>query len=71
MTDIIDHAQQQQDRILSAQLSAQVGKSQQAGPSRHTCEECDEPIPEKRRYALPGVTLCVGCAALQELCNRR
>ena len=31
------------------------------GPSLQHCEECDEPIPEARRRALPGVRLCVQC----------
>lgn len=31
------------------------------GPSRAHCEECDAPIPEARRKALPGVRLCVAC----------
>ena len=31
------------------------------GPGRETCEECDAPIPEARRQALPGVRLCVPC----------
>lgn len=25
------------------------------------CDECDEPIPEARRVAIPGVRLCVEC----------
>ena len=25
------------------------------------CEECDDPIPDARRKALPGVRLCVSC----------
>ena len=33
------------------------------GPGRQRCEECDEPIPEARRQALPGVRLCVTCQA--------
>lgn len=32
-----------------------------AGTGRATCAECDEPIPEARRAALPGVTLCLDC----------
>lgn len=71
MTDVIDKAQEQQELALRAQLSAQVGKSRQAGPSRHTCEECDEPIPEQRRRSLQGVALCVDCATRQEQRNRR
>jgi phage/conjugal plasmid C-4 type zinc finger TraR family protein len=31
------------------------------GPSLMHCEECDAPIPEARRKAVPGVRLCVGC----------
>ena len=31
------------------------------GPGRARCEECDAPIPEARRRALPGVRLCVPC----------
>ena len=31
------------------------------GPSRRQCEECDAPIPEARRRALPGVRLCIAC----------
>ncbi|HEY6985409.1 MAG TPA: DksA/TraR family C4-type zinc finger protein [Rhodanobacteraceae bacterium] len=31
------------------------------GRSRSQCEECDAPIPEARRKAVPGVRLCVAC----------
>ena len=30
-------------------------------PSRETCLECEEPIPEARRVAIPGVLLCLDC----------
>ena len=32
-----------------------------SGPGRMLCEECDTPIPEARRKAMPGVRLCVAC----------
>ncbi len=32
-----------------------------AGVSRARCAECDEPIPEARRRAIPGVALCIEC----------
>lgn len=32
-----------------------------SGDSLTHCEECDAPIPEARRKALPGVRLCVSC----------
>lgn len=31
------------------------------GESATHCAECDEPIPEARRAALPGVKLCIDC----------
>jgi len=31
------------------------------GESLRNCEECDKPIPEARREAIPGVRLCVAC----------
>jgi len=31
------------------------------GESLSRCGECDEPIPEARRRALPGVKLCIDC----------
>lgn len=31
------------------------------GPGLTHCEECDAPIPEARRKAVPGVRLCVAC----------
>ena len=31
------------------------------GESLRNCEECDAPIPEARREAVPGVRLCITC----------
>ncbi len=31
------------------------------GPSLSRCEDCDAPIPEARREAVPGVRLCIAC----------
>jgi phage/conjugal plasmid C-4 type zinc finger TraR family protein len=31
------------------------------GRSLKRCEECEAPIPEARRKAVPGVRLCVAC----------
>jgi phage/conjugal plasmid C-4 type zinc finger TraR family protein len=31
------------------------------GPGLAHCEDCDAPIPEARRKAVPGVRLCVQC----------
>ena len=32
-----------------------------SGPGLEHCEECDAPIPEARRKAVPGVRLCIAC----------
>lgn len=36
------------------------------GESLTHCEECDAPIPEARRKAVPGVRLCVRCQTEQD-----
>ena len=36
------------------------------GKSAAYCEHCEEPIPEARRKAVPGVRLCVKCQAEAE-----
>ena len=40
------------------------------GPSLDRCEECDAPIPEARRKAVPGVRLCVACQEAQDKAQR-
>ncbi len=37
-----------------------------SGPGLERCEECDAPIPEARRRAIPGVRLCVTCQAAHD-----
>lgn len=57
------------DGDVEAQIEASIGdelarmraRGRPSGPGRQTCAECDEPIPEARRQALPGVTLCRDC----------
>jgi phage/conjugal plasmid C-4 type zinc finger TraR family protein len=36
------------------------------GPGLTHCEECDLPIPEARRKAVPGVRLCVVCQETED-----
>lgn len=40
------------------------------GPSLKRCEECDAPIPEARRRAVPGVRLCVTCQSERDEAER-
>ena len=37
-----------------------------AGTSLTHCEECGEPIAERRRVALPGVRTCIACQAARD-----
>ncbi|MBK8067232.1 MAG: DksA/TraR family C4-type zinc finger protein [Rhodanobacteraceae bacterium] len=45
-----------------ARARAQVPR----GPGLRHCEECEAPIPQARRDAVPGVRLCVACQQAQE-----
>ena len=65
MADVIDSAQERADLILSAQI--QAARAPIAGVSAMFCLDCERPIPEERRAALPGVELCVYCKELAEL----
>ena len=55
------------DGAVSKQIEASINdelarlKARKApqGESRTHCAECEEPIPEARRQALPGVKLCI------------
>lgn len=59
-----------QDGAVNEQIEASVKdelarlKAQsrpKVGESLTHCAECEEPIPEKRRLAIPGVKLCIDC----------
>ncbi|WRI22551.1 TraR/DksA C4-type zinc finger protein [Pseudomonas canadensis] len=68
MADIADFAndlvQEQLDQAVAARLALMPDS---VLPSRMFCDECDEPIPEGRRLAQPGCTLCVGCKVTEDL----
>lgn len=52
---------EQIEASIEEELKRMAARRRAAGESRATCAECDEPIPEARRKALPGVTLCIDC----------
>ncbi|AWV07863.1 DksA/TraR family C4-type zinc finger protein [Marilutibacter maris] len=41
-----------------------------SGPGLSHCEECDAPIPEARRRAVPGVRLCIACQESADRCEQ-
>ena len=52
-----------QDQI-DASVESEVSRARSRlprGESRKLCVECEEPIPEARRQAVPGVQRCVQC----------
>ncbi|WP_213732848.1 TraR/DksA family transcriptional regulator [Citrobacter europaeus] len=65
MVDTIDLAQQREQEDSERYINK--ARSGIAAPSRFFCEECDAPIPEDSRIAIPGVELCVTCQQVEEL----
>lgn len=65
MADAMDLAQQREQENRERHI--RNARSRIAAPSRFLCEECDAPIPEARRIAIPGVVLCVTCQQIAEL----
>ncbi|KAF1692536.1 hypothetical protein CSC62_14380 [Pseudoxanthomonas jiangsuensis] len=61
------------DNAVNEQIEATVKEAVERarlrlpqGPGLERCEECDAPIPEARRKAVPGVRLCVACQAAHD-----
>ena len=52
---------EQIEASISDELARIRAQERPVGESLTHCAECEEPIPEKRRLALPGVKLCLDC----------
>lgn len=52
---------EQIDASIEDELKRMQARRRPEGESRTHCAECDEPIPEARRRAIPGVKLCLDC----------
>lgn len=61
-----DGAEQAQIDASLEDALAQVRARLPQGESALLCEECGEPIPERRRLAVAGVRLCVSCQEEQD-----
>lgn len=61
----------EQEQIESTlQDAVQRARSQlPSGESLRLCAECDEPIPDARRQAVPGVRLCIECQSERDKHN--
>ncbi|EJN25097.1 TraR/DksA C4-type zinc finger protein [Pseudomonas sp. GM80] len=65
-----DRAQALEQRQRDQAIAAQLAQARPSGPSLTHCEDCDNPIPEKRQ-ALGGITRCVPCQTVVEQGQRR
>ncbi|WP_171239442.1 DksA/TraR family C4-type zinc finger protein [Ruegeria sp. HKCCA5491] len=52
---------EQIEASISDELARMQAQKHPVGQSLTHCAECEEPIPEKRRVAIPGVKLCLDC----------
>ena len=52
---------EQIEASISDELARMKAQKPPVGESFENCAECDEPIPEARRKAIPGVKLCIDC----------
>lgn len=56
-----DGAEQAQIDATVDDAIARIKSQIKQGESATHCEKCDELIPDARRAAVPGVTLCIQC----------
>lgn len=68
MTDQFDRAQQLEE--MQREIALKKHHTFKA-VSRLYCEDCDAPIPEKRRQMIQGVTRCVTCQEQEEKRQRQ
>lgn len=54
---------EQIEASINDELARMRAKSGPQGESLTHCADCEEPIPEARRTAIPGVKLCIDCAS--------
>lgn len=66
MADDADRATQ----MVALEIEAGIAAARPRGEGRDTCEECDAPIPPRRRQAHPTATRCVPCQDAVERSRR-
>ncbi|MCL1618350.1 TraR/DksA C4-type zinc finger protein [Ralstonia pseudosolanacearum] len=64
--DIFDRASELEERQREEAIARVRAVCHSGKPSRKACLDCDAPIPEARRQAVPGCTLCIDCASQRE-----
>ncbi|WP_456386492.1 DksA/TraR family C4-type zinc finger protein [Profundibacter sp.] len=53
--------EEQIEASIADELARMKARTGPVGESLTHCAECEEPIPEARRVAIPGVKLCIEC----------
>jgi phage/conjugal plasmid C-4 type zinc finger TraR family protein len=53
--------QEQIEASVNDKLARLKARRAPVGESAEFCAECEEPIPQARREALPGIKLCIAC----------
>ena len=61
---------EQIEASISDELARVRARPAPEGESLRHCAECEEPIREARRAAIPGVKLCIDCASEIQAENR-
>lgn len=67
--DIIDSASEVEELQRNAALAAH--RMNRSAVSAMRCSDCDEELPEARRIAYPGCTMCVDCQSEQEFRRKK
>lgn len=68
-SEIIDQASALEE--MMREQAIQAHRINRDAVSATHCEECCDPMPEARRKAYPGCTMCVECLAEKELRNKQ
>jgi phage/conjugal plasmid C-4 type zinc finger TraR family protein len=58
---------EQIEASIEDELKRMQAMRRPVGASRTHCAECEEPIPEARQSAIPGVKLCLECQQERDL----
>lgn len=71
--DQVEESDNHYQANLNTKLEARrrANDEARAQPAREHCIECDEPIPARRREAIPGCTHCIDCQQAIDHHNRQ
>ena len=62
---------EQIEASITDELARLKARKQPVGDSLTHCADCEDPIPEARRDAIPGVKLCIDCMSERDTATQR